>query len=105
MTGNRETLALGRALPIVHNDRESEARTPASRLHRVPAIARDPFTAVPTSPAVRPAEFDLTRLGPGRPRASGEAIAITGRILDEDLRPVRGTLVEVWNANAFGRYS
>jgi protocatechuate 3,4-dioxygenase beta subunit len=30
---------------------------------------------------------------------------IAGRILDEDRRPVRRTLVEVWNANAAGRYS
>ena len=47
----------------------------------------------------------LDALGPGRPQADGEPIAITGRILDEDLRPVRRTLVEIWNANAHGRYS
>ena len=35
----------------------------------------------------------------------GDAVWITGRVLDEDLRPVRRTLVEVWNANAHGRYS
>jgi protocatechuate 3,4-dioxygenase beta subunit len=54
---------------------------------------------------VRAGEHDLTRIALGRPQASGEAIAITGRILDEDLRPVRRTLVEVWNANTHGRYS
>src|SRR5262249_12303289 len=50
-------------------------------------------------------ENDLTRIAPGRPRAHGEVIEITGRIVDEDLQPVRRTLVEVWNANAQGRYS
>jgi protocatechuate 3,4-dioxygenase beta subunit len=29
---------------------------------------------------------------------------VTGRVLDSDSRPVRNTLVEVWQANAAGRY-
>jgi protocatechuate 3,4-dioxygenase beta subunit len=99
------TGAPGRVLPVVVNDRESETRTPARALHRVPDAARDPFTPVPPFLCIRPGENDLTRLAPGRPQAGGEPIAITGRILDEDLRPVRRTLVEVWNANTHGRYS
>lgn len=97
--------APGRLLHVVVNDRESETRTPARALHRFPDEARDLFAPVPPAPFTRPGENDLTRLGPGRPQADGEAIAITGRILDEDLRPVRRTLVEIWNANAHGRYS
>ena len=95
----------GRLLPVVVNDRESETRTPANRLYRIPDAARDPFTPYPPRPPLRAGENDLTRLAPGRPHASGEAIAIAGRILDEDLRPVRRTLIEVWGANAGGRYS
>lgn len=95
----------GRALLVALNDRESEARTPANRLYRIPDAARDAYTPCPPLPSLRAGENDLTRLAPGRPQASGEAIAITGRILDEDLRPVRRTLVEVWGANARGRYS
>jgi protocatechuate 3,4-dioxygenase, beta subunit len=34
----------------------------------------------------------------------GERIFVHGRIVDEDGRPVRGALVEVWQANAAGRY-
>jgi protocatechuate 3,4-dioxygenase beta subunit len=34
----------------------------------------------------------------------GERIVVTGRVLDGGGRPVRGTLVEVWQANAAGRY-
>jgi protocatechuate 3,4-dioxygenase beta subunit len=95
----------GRVLPVVVNDRESESRTPASRLYRIPDLARDPFAACPPLPALRAGENDLTRLAPGHRLASGQAISITGRILDETLRPVRRTLVEVWNANTHGRYS
>ena len=35
----------------------------------------------------------------------GERIIVTGRVLDSDGRPVPGTLVEVWQANAAGRYA
>lgn len=34
----------------------------------------------------------------------GERIILHGRVLDENARPVAGTLVEVWQANAGGRY-
>ena len=34
----------------------------------------------------------------------GERIIVAGRVLDEDARPVPGTLVELWQCNAAGRY-
>ncbi|MEO8244060.1 MAG: protocatechuate 3,4-dioxygenase subunit beta [bacterium] len=34
----------------------------------------------------------------------GERIIVHGRVLDENARPVPNTLVEVWQANASGRY-
>ena len=48
------------------------------------------------------AEADLTRLHAGAPL--GERIVVSGRVLDEDGRPVPDTLVEIWQANAAGRY-
>jgi len=45
---------------------------------------------------------DLTAQHDGDP--IGERIFVHGRVLDEDGRPVRGALVEVWQANAAGRY-
>ena len=45
---------------------------------------------------------DLTRQHPGEP--IGERIIVTGRVLDDDGRPIGGTLVEIWQANAGGRY-
>ena len=50
-----------------------------------------------------PMDHDLTRQHDGEPL--GERIVITGRVLDEDERPVPETLVEVWQANAAGRYA
>jgi len=45
---------------------------------------------------------DLTSQHAGEPL--GERIVVSGRVLDEDGRPVRNALVEVWQANAAGRY-
>jgi protocatechuate 3,4-dioxygenase, beta subunit len=45
---------------------------------------------------------DLTKQHPGVPL--GERIIVSGRIIDEDGKPVPQTLVEVWQCNAAGRY-
>ena len=47
-------------------------------------------------------DHDLTVQHPGEPL--GERIVVEGRLLDGDGRPISGTLVEVWQANAGGRY-
>ena len=38
------------------------------------------------------------------PRAQGQLITVSGRLLDEDARPLRDAVVELWHANASGRY-
>ena len=45
---------------------------------------------------------DLTRQHAGEPL--GERIIVQGRVLGDDGRPIRNALVEVWQANAAGRY-
>ncbi|RVX42571.1 protocatechuate 3,4-dioxygenase beta subunit [Nonomuraea polychroma] len=47
-------------------------------------------------------DADLTKQHLGEPL--GERITVQGRVLDRSGRPVRGQLVEVWQANASGRY-
>jgi protocatechuate 3,4-dioxygenase beta subunit len=47
-------------------------------------------------------EHDLTAGHAGAPL--GERILVQGRLLDADGRPVRNQLIEVWQANAAGRY-
>src|SRR5215217_2706903 len=46
---------------------------------------------------------DLTRQHSREPL--GERIIVTGRVTDGDGRPVRNSLVEIWQANAAGRYT
>jgi protocatechuate 3,4-dioxygenase, beta subunit len=52
---------------------------------------------------VTAADADLTGRHAGEPL--GERIIVTGRVLDSDGRPVPDTLVEIWQANASGRYA
>ena len=77
------------------------------RYPREPLVALPPGTldiAGPTVPPafVRSGENDLTRHGKSAPL--GEKMVLTGRLLDEEGRPVRRSLVEIWQANASGRY-
>jgi protocatechuate 3,4-dioxygenase beta subunit len=77
-------------------------RAPSRPLLQVPAgfhAAPGPvFGAVP----VGELDHDLTRQHEGDPL--GERIIVSGRVLDSDGRPVINTLLEVWQANAAGRY-
>ena len=51
---------------------------------------------------IKPTDNDLTAQHKGEP--IGERIIVSGRVLDENGRPMPNTLVEVWQANAAGRY-
>ena len=49
-------------------------------------------------------DHDLTKNAAKNGEPPGERIVVTGRVLDEAGRPVPRTLVEIWQANAAGRY-
>ena len=53
---------------------------------------------------VKSIDSDLTRNAVVNGEAIGERIIVTGRVLDGQGRPVRHALLEVWQANACGRY-
>ncbi|MGW2631766.1 protocatechuate 3,4-dioxygenase subunit beta [Streptomyces chattanoogensis] len=87
--------------------RSSIHRHPRRPLVAVDALA-DPEAVELTSPAfgvtdITDLDADLTRQHLGEPL--GERITVSGRILDRTGRPVRGQLVEIWQANAAGRYA
>ncbi|WP_433338947.1 protocatechuate 3,4-dioxygenase subunit beta [Spirillospora sp. CA-294931] len=84
--------------------RSTALRHPA----RPPVVVGDPEALELTGPVfgitdVAPLDHDLTRQHAGEPL--GERIRVTGRVLDRGGRPVRGQLVEIWQANASGRYA
>ena len=82
--------------------RSSVLRHPTKDLHHV-----DPETIELWAPCfgerdVSPLEADLTIQEGGEPL--GERIVVTGRVVDSAGRPVAGQVVEIWQANAGGRY-
>ena len=96
------------------------------RLWHPPALASDYKTSVPRSPRlpllslegsmseitgptfghndIDPIDNDLIRNFAKTGDPVGERVIVHGRVLDENSRPVPKTLVEIWQANASGRY-
>ncbi|MEA2357272.1 MAG: protocatechuate 3,4-dioxygenase, beta subunit [Solirubrobacteraceae bacterium] len=89
--------------PLLYPDYRSTARRAPSRpLLLVPHTRTELTGPVFGHDAVGELDHDLTRQHDAEPL--GERIVVGGRVLDGDGRPVRNTLVEIWQANAAGRY-
>jgi protocatechuate 3,4-dioxygenase beta subunit len=71
------------------------------------ALGRTPHQILGPFYPIKPLDqnADLTRVS-GRPgRAEGQVINVMGRVLNLKGEPVRNAKVEVWQANAHGRYT
>ena len=84
--------------------RTSRRAAPPQAAARLPAADDDRDDR---APARRPAQVgeldhDLTVQHEGEP--IGERITVSGRVFDTEGKPLRNTLVEIWQANAAGRY-
>jgi len=101
----------------IYNRDDAQALPPllfpayASTIRRAPSQApvRIPQTVTETSgPAqcwdelMGGALADMTRQHKGEPL--GQRIIVSGQVLDENARPVPNTVIEIWQANAAGRY-
>jgi protocatechuate 3,4-dioxygenase beta subunit len=98
--------------------RDWEWQPPASSQNYKTSITRSPRNALlslqssaseTTGPTfghsdIDPLDHDLIRNYAQTGDPIGERIIVHGRVLDENGRPVAGTLVEIWQANAGGRY-
>ena len=82
--------------------RATVLRAPRKPLILLPHTLSEITGPVFGSDAVAPADNDLTRQSDGEPL--GERIVVSGRVLDDNGRPVPHTLIEIWQANAAGRY-
>src|SRR5450432_833638 len=103
-------------LPRTYNLEDSEAQPPtlfadyASTIKRSPRLplVRAPQTLTEVtgpddwSKLMGEALADLTTQHSGMP--IGQRIIVSGRVLDENHRPVPSTVIEIWQANAAGRY-
>jgi protocatechuate 3,4-dioxygenase beta subunit len=77
-------------------------RAPEQPLIRLPQTITEITGPVFSPESVDPKMSDLTRQHAAEP--IGERILVSGRVLDENGKPVSNTLVEIWQANACGRY-
>ncbi|MPZ23688.1 MAG: protocatechuate 3,4-dioxygenase subunit beta [Dehalococcoidia bacterium] len=78
-------------------------RAPLKPLIVLPESLADDTGPVFGRGSVGERDNDLTRRHRGEPL--GERIIVSGRVLDDNGRPVKGGLIEVWQANAAGRYA
>jgi protocatechuate 3,4-dioxygenase beta subunit len=101
---------------IVRGDREvfppylyaayqsTRLRAPALPLVEVPLTLSELTGPGPVISRVSVEDADMTRNAGTGGEAIGQRISVTGRVLDELGRPIPNTLLEIWQANASGRY-
>ncbi len=80
----------------------SAKRSPTQPLVQIPYTLSEVTGPTFGAESVSPAMHDLTHQHKGEPL--GERIVVSGRVLDENGRSLPNTLVEIWQANAAGRY-
>lgn len=105
---------MSKVIPYRRPDPESQPaslyppyRATVARAPRLPLIVLPHTLSEVTGPVygdrdIAETDHDLTRQHAGEPL--GQRIIVRGRVLDDGGRPVPHTLVEVWQANASGRY-
>ena len=79
-------------------------RSPTKPLILVPGRLKDLRLPVFGESLFGKWDNDLTRNARTSGEPIGERIKVTGRVLDDSGRPLRNVLMEIWQANAAGRY-
>jgi protocatechuate 3,4-dioxygenase, beta subunit len=89
--------------PYLYPDyRSTTLRAPSKPLLLLPQTLSELTGPIFGHDAVGELDHDLTEGQAGEPL--GERIIVMGRVTDRDGRPVRSALIEIWQANAAGRY-
>jgi protocatechuate 3,4-dioxygenase beta subunit len=84
--------------------RSTLRRAPRLPLVEVPLTISELTGPTARAGVVTPEDADLTRNAGTGGEAIGQRIIVTGRVVDQHDAPVPDTLIEVWQANAAGRY-
>ena len=96
------SLDQGQPSSLFPDYRSTVARSPRQAPLLIPQTLTEVTGPSYWSRLMGPAMADLTAQHKAEPQ--GQRIVVTGRVLDEDGRPVPNTVVEIWQANAAGRY-
>ena len=81
--------------------KETFTRTPNEALLTRPKTLSERVGPVRIEEKLMPARVDSEHT---QTQAQGQRIYLRGRVLDSDGSPVRGAILEIWQANASGRY-
>jgi protocatechuate 3,4-dioxygenase beta subunit len=87
---------------LVETYQSTQKRSPSKPLILLPQTMSEVTGPVFGYDEVKPEDSDLVHQHAGDP--IGERIYVSGRVLDENGRPVQNTLVELWQCNSTGRY-
>jgi protocatechuate 3,4-dioxygenase beta subunit len=91
--------------PLIHPEYKSTVyRAPKKPLIPIKQSMSEMTGPVYGHDNVSAGESDLTTLARSTAEPIGERIIVMGRVADENGRPVANTLIEIWQANAAGRY-
>jgi protocatechuate 3,4-dioxygenase, beta subunit len=82
--------------------RSTIKRSPTKPLVLLPHTLSEVTGPVFGADDVKPGDSDLTNQHDGEPL--GERIVVSGRLLDENSKPITNALIELWQCNAAGRY-
>jgi protocatechuate 3,4-dioxygenase, beta subunit len=82
--------------------RSTIKRSPTKPLVLLPHTLSEITGPVFGTDDVKPGDSDLTNQHKGDPL--GERIVVSGRLLDENSKPIANALIEMWQCNASGRY-
>jgi protocatechuate 3,4-dioxygenase beta subunit len=85
--------------------KSTEFRAPSKPLVRLTQTGSELTAPVFGAGSIGALDNDLTKNAVKHGEVQGERLTVSGRILDESGRPVRKTLVEIWQTNAAGRYT
>lgn len=85
--------------------KSTQLRAPQQPLLQLPAGPAETSGPVFRSDMIGPSDHDLIHnFASGDATAIGPRIVVHGKVLDQDAQPLSGVLIEVWQANAGGRY-
>jgi protocatechuate 3,4-dioxygenase beta subunit len=88
----------------IKNYPRSFTRNPSQALIERPLTLSELTGPLALEQRLKVSAGDIAHATPDGPRAIGQYIQVTGRVMDEDGAPLAGSMIEIWQANSAGKY-
>jgi protocatechuate 3,4-dioxygenase beta subunit len=99
---NRRKFLQAGAMSVVFTLNKTKASSEKSQYLSTPTEVEGPFYPIN---AQKDKDFDLTRIMGREHEAMGERISIVGSVFDLEGQPVEDAIIDLWQANAVGKYA